>query len=266
MDDYAKFPSLKDRVIVISGGAQGIGASMVEQFALQGSQVIFLDINVSAAEKLIQRLKDLKVAHPPVFCNCDLTDIKNAIKPTCIHILISHPKIHAVINNAAGAALAARVKTDSITPESWDRSMNVNLKHQFFLTQALLPGLIAAAEDSDAPLPSIINMGSISWAIPSVGCLPYATAKAAVVGLTKTQAHEFGPKGIRVNSIMPGSTATETEKRDVHTPEYVEWVLGRQATKNLIQPEDVARTAVWLASRDSQGITNQSIVVDGGWI
>lgn len=266
MEDYARYPSLKDRVIVISGGAQGIGASMVEQFARQEAQVIFLDINVQAAEALIRRLKDAKVTHSPVFCNCDLTDINNALKVTCLHILLSHPKIHAVINNACGAALSQRMPSASITPESWDRSMNVNLRHQFFLTQFLLPGLTAAAEDKGAPPPSIINMGSITWAIPSVGCLPYATAKAAVVGLTRTLAHELGPKGIRVNSIMPGSTATETEKRDVHTPEYVEWVLQRQAVKYLIEPEDVARTAVWLASRDSQGVTNQSIVVDGGWI
>lgn len=238
----------------------GIGASMVEHFAIQGSQVIFLDILGDTAADLIQRVASLKVAHRPIFHQCDLTDIDGALKPVAAKILVKYPKVDALINNAAGTAKDERKPTMDITPDRWDTSLNVNLRHQFFLTQALMPGLLAAGAAS------IINMGSISWAVPLTGSLTYVTSKAAVVGLTRTLAHEFGPKGVRVNSIMPGSIATEREKRDVHTPEYTALVLGRQAIKRLLQPEDIARTALWLVADDSEGVTNQSIVVDGGWI
>lgn len=256
---YASYPSLVDRVVVISGGAQGIGASMVEQFALQGSQIIFLDISTEASTKLLEHISTLNVQQVPQFEQCDLTDIKGALQPIAAKILARHPKIHALINNAAGGALSQRIPTMDITPENWDFSVGVNLSHQFFLTQALLPGLIAAESSS------VINMGSITWSIPSTGCLPYAACKAAVVGLTRTLAHEFGAKGVRVNSIMPGSVATEAEKRDVHTPEYLDWIMKRQALTRLVQPADIARTALWLAADDSEGVTNQSIVVDAGW-
>ncbi|KAJ9145033.1 Short-chain dehydrogenase/reductase SDR [Pleurostoma richardsiae] len=256
---YAVYPSLADRVIVVSGGAMGIGAAIVEQFARQGSQVIFLDIDADAAGRLVEKVDSLRVAHRPIFHHCDLGDIDGAVKPVTTKILADFPRVHGLINNAAATAKEAKTPTMDITPEIWGRSLDLNLRHQFFLTQALMPGLLAAGESS------VINMGSISWVIPATGTLSYTTSKAAVVGLTRTLAHEFGPKGVRVNSIMPGSIATEREKREIHTPEYKALVLDRQAVKRLLQPEDVARTALWLVADDGAGITNQSIVIDGGW-
>lgn len=201
---YAVYPSLVDRVVVISGGAMGIGASMVEHFARQGSKVIFLDILPDAAADLIKTVESFQVAHRPIFYECDLTDVHGGIKPTAAKILTEFPQVHVLINNAAGTPSSARKPTMEITPEAWDTSLDVNLRHQFFLTQALMPGML----NSQA---SIINMSSISWAIPATGSVSYITSKAAVIGLTRTLAHEFGPKGIRVNSIMPGSIATERE-------------------------------------------------------
>lgn len=160
---FATYPSLAGRVVVISGGAMGIGASMVEHFAVQGSQVIFLDIQVDAAADLVQRLVNMAVTHTPVFFHCDLTNIDGAIKPTAIKILTAYPKVHALINNAAGTAKEERKPTMDITPDRWDASLSVNLRHQFFHTQALMPGLLAAGAAS------VINMGSISWAIPATG-------------------------------------------------------------------------------------------------
>lgn len=237
----------------------GIGASMVEHFATQGSRVIFLDFQADAAADLIQKVSDIGVTHRPVFFHCDLTDVDGALKPVAAKILADYPIVHGLINNAAGTRVGETIPTMDFTSDQWDASINVNLRHQFFLTQALMPGLLAAGAAS------IINMGSISWTIPQIGTVGYVTSKAAVVGLTKTLAHEFGSKGVRVNSIMPGSIATEREKRDVHTPEYKALVLQRQAIKRLLQPEDIARTALWLVADDSEGVTNQSIVVDGGW-
>lgn len=257
MSQYATYPSLKDRVIVLTGGSMGIGGSMVENFAKQGSKVIFLDVAVTEAEALIARLKAEGVTYTPIFHRCDLTDIDGELKPTAAKILEQFPKIDALINNAAAATVKP---TPEITPEIWNHSLSVNLNHQFFLTQALLPGLLAAA-----PTATIVNLGSITWAIPATGVLPYTTSKAAIVGLTRTLAHELGPKGIRVNSIMPGSISTEREIREVLTPEYEAKVLGSQAIKRLLVPAEIARTAMWLVSDDSSGMTNQSIRVDGGW-
>ena len=254
---YASYPSLAGRVVVISGGATGIGASMVESFTLQHAQVVFLDILSEAAHNLIQRLSELKVSHPPVYHECDMTDIDGGVKPTAVKILNQFPRVHILINNAANDM---RQTTLTITKDQWDWSAATNLRHQFFLTQSLMPSLIASGYGS------VINMGSISWAIPSSNVVPYATSKAAIVGLTKTLAHEFGPQGVRVNSIMPGAIATERQLRDVLTPDFQSQILEHQALKRMLKPVEVARMALWLAADDSAGVTNQSMVIDAGWI
>lgn len=254
---YATYPSLVDRLVVVSGGATGIGASVVEHFALQGSRVLFLDILEQDAENLIRDLESRKVAHPPVFYKCDLKNIDGELRPTAERILATFPKIDVLVNNAARDA---RRPTLEITSEQWNDDISVNLNHVFFLTQALMPGLTAAGSSS------VINMGSITWAVPGTGLVPYVASKSAIVGLTKTLAREFGDQGVRVNSIMPGAIATERQKRDVLTPEYEAWVVGNQSLKKLMQPADVARLALWLAADDSSSVTQQSIVVDSGWI
>ncbi|OAA70238.1 short-chain dehydrogenase/reductase SDR [Cordyceps fumosorosea ARSEF 2679] len=253
---FATYPSLRDRVVVITGGSMGIGASMVEHFSVQGSQVIFLDIDDDAAAATIARVAGLGVAHEPVYHHCDVSDIAGALQPTAAAILSAFPRIDCLVNSAAAGM---RKPTADITPEWWAKAVDVNLSHHFFLTQALQPGLERAGAAS------VVNMGSISWAIPATGLAPYTTMKAAVVGLTRTLAHELGPRGIRVNSIMPGSIATERELREVMTPEYEQLVLRSQALKRLLVPAEVARTALWLCADDSSGMTNQSIRVDAGW-
>lgn len=255
---FAKYPSLRGRVVVITGGSMGIGASMVEHFSLQGAQVIFLDIDDDSAAATLARVSGLDgVAHAPIYHHCDVSDISGALQPTASKILADFPRVDCLVNSAAAGM---RRPTREITPEFWAKAVDVNLSHQFFLTQALLPGLLQAAGTA-----AVVNMGSISWAIPATGLAPYTTMKAAVVGLTRTLAHELGPQGIRVNSIMPGSIATERELRDVMTPEYERLVLGSQAIKRLLVPAEIARTAMWLCADDSSGMTNQSIRVDGGW-
>jgi NAD(P)-dependent dehydrogenase (short-subunit alcohol dehydrogenase family) len=113
---------------------------------------------------------------------------------------------------------------------------------------------------------SIINMSSIAWMIPSTGQPGYVTAKAAIVGLTRAMAHELAPVNIRVNSVLPGAIVTERQQRLWLTPEYTAEILARQALKRSLAPADVARLVLFLASVDSQAITNQSFIVDGGWV
>lgn len=251
---YASYPSLQNRVVLITGGATGIGASLVEQFAGQGSRVAFLDIAAGPARELCERLKPGS-AYAPVFLPCDLTDI-TALRTALQEVETTLGRVEVLVNNAANDT---RHSFADVTPEYWDAAMNVNLRHQFFAIQAVAPGMIANGGGS------IINMSSISWMIPSTGMPAYVTAKAAIIGLTRTMSHELGASNIRVNAILPGAILTERQKRLWWTPEYEAAIMSNQSLKRHLTEEDVARLVLFLAADDSSGITNQSYVIDGGW-
>jgi len=252
---FAKYPSLQGRAVLITGGASGIGERLVEAFTLQAAQVVFIDILDEAASALIERISS-NAAHAPVYFHCDLTDL-TALQSCLGQIIERFGTIDVVINNAGDDT---RHATEDVTPEFWDRCTAVNLKHQFFVSQAVIPGMKWQGRGV------ILNMSSISWMIPSTGLPVYVASKAAVVGLTRTLAHELGPHGIRVNCILPGAIETARQRQNWYTEEYVNEVIGRQAIKRLLQPEEVARLALFLASDDAGGITNQSVVIDGGWV
>ena len=252
---YATYPSLRDRVVIISGGASGIGAAMVEAFAQNGSRVVFLDIDIEAGEKLVSDLTSAN-GHAPLFLPCDLTRT-DQLQAAVETVLAKHGTIDVLVNNAANDA---RHSIEEITPESWDHSMAVNLKHQFFLTQAVLPAMKAAGRGS------IIHMSSIAWMIPSHNVPIYATAKAAIAGMARTLAHEVGEHNIRVNCVLPGAILTERQRRLWLTREYEAEIRRAQALPHLLQPEDVARLVLFLAADDSSGITGQNHIIDGGWV
>ena len=252
---FATYPSLKDRVVLISGGASGIGERLVEAFALQGAQVVFIDIGDDAASALIGRLASI-VEPAPVYFRCDLAD--SAALEICLKQIIERfGAIDVMINNAGNDS---RHKTEDVTPEFWDRCIAVNLKHQFFAAQAVIPGMKWQGRGV------ILNMSSISWMIPSTGLPVYVASKAAIVGLTRTLAHELGPHGIRVNCILPGAVETARQRQLWYTDEYVAEILSNQALKRILQPEEVARLALFLASDDASGITGQGLVIDAGWV
>ena len=252
---FAKYPSLKDRVVLVTGGATGIGESIVSHFARQGSRVAFLDVQDEPACALATALAG-EGWPKPEYIHCDLTDVQ-ALQAAAARVLDAYGTVDVLVNNAANDQ---RHKIEDVTPEYWDRSMAVNLRPQFFTIQAVLPAMRAAGRGS------IINMSSISWMIPSTGLPLYIAAKAGIVGLTRTLAHELGPAGIRVNAVLPGAIATERQKQLWYTPQYKAEILASQALKRDIVPDDVARLVLFLAADDSSAITNQSYVVDGGWV
>jgi NAD(P)-dependent dehydrogenase (short-subunit alcohol dehydrogenase family) len=252
---FARYPSLEGRVVLVTGGATGIGESIVTHFARQGSRVAFVDIQDEPAQRLVDGLAD-EGCTAPLYIPCDLTDaaaLKNAVE----RALATLGTVDVLVNNAANDQ---RHATEEVTPESWDRSMAINLRPQFFVIQAVLPAMRAAGRGS------IVNMSSIAWMVPSTGLPAYIAAKAAIVGLTRTLAHELGPHNIRVNAVLPGAVATERQQRLWYTPDYKAKILESQALKRDILPEDVARLVLFLAADDSSAITNQSYIVDGGWV
>ncbi|MGB7549144.1 MAG: SDR family oxidoreductase, partial [Terracidiphilus sp.] len=192
----------------------------------------------------------------PLYLHCDLTDVE-ALQRAVAQVLAAFGTVDALVNNAGNDQ---RHSIEEVTPAYWDRSMATNLRPHFFTAQAVLPAMRAAGRGS------IINMSSISWMIPSTGVPVYIAAKAAIVGLTRTLAHELGPANIRVNAVLPGAIVTERQKRLWYTPEYKAEIMASQALKRDILPDDVARLVLFLAADDSSAITNQSYVVDGGWV
>lgn len=251
----ASYPSLRKRVSVITGGASGIGEAIVEAFAIQNAQVAFLDVQDMAANSLIQKIQSAGYP-PPAYFHCELKDV-DAIRRTVDEILERFEAVDVLVNNAGNDS---RHSFEEVTSQAWDETMAVNLKHQFFAAQAVIPSMKKAGRGS------IINMSSIAWAIPSVGLPVYVTAKAAVVGMTRTLAHELGAHNVRVNCVMPGAIQTERQKRLWFTETYQTEILARQALKRMILPEEVASLVLFLAADDSSAITNQSFVIDGGWV
>jgi NAD(P)-dependent dehydrogenase (short-subunit alcohol dehydrogenase family) len=252
---FASYPSLRDRVVLVTGGGSGIGASMVEHFAAQGARVAFLDVAVECSVTLADDL-GARSPHPPLFLPCDLRDI-GALRAAVAEVEARLGPVRVLVNNAASDN---RHKFIDVTPELWDENMAVNLRHQFFAIQAVLPGMTAAGGGS------IVNMGSIAWRIPETGMPVYTTAKAAVAGMTRTLAKDLGGSNIRVNCVMPGAILTERQLKLWLTQEYLDRILAAQFLKRHLGPADVARLVLFLAADDSDAITSQSFIIDGGWV
>jgi NAD(P)-dependent dehydrogenase (short-subunit alcohol dehydrogenase family) len=251
---FASYPSLKDRIVIVTGGATGIGEFIVEAFAEQGSQVFFLDIDKESAVALSERLDGS--THKPQFIFCDLTSV-DALQAAIGGLIDGFGAADVLVNNAGNDT---RHDFLSVNQDFWDSMIAVNLRQQFFAAQAVVPAMQRAQHGS------IINMSSIGWMIPSTQQAVYVTAKAAIIGTTRTLAHELGKNNIRVNSVMPGAVLTDRQKRLWLTETYTAQVLANQALKRMVLPEDVARLVLFLASDDSAAITNQSHVIDAGWI
>jgi len=253
MSEYAIYPSLKGTPVIISGGASGIGEGIVRAFAAQGSKVGFVDIAADAGNKLAA---ELNAAGGTVkFIPCDITDI-DAYMAAIAEFQSAHGPALALVNNAANDQ---RHTIAEITPESWDKSLAVNLKHAFFATQAVAPGMIAAKRGS------IVNFGSVSWMVGSSQLTVYTAAKAAAHGMSRSMAREYGPHGIRANTLVPGWIMTERQLKLWATPEALANLDAQQLIAGRLYPEDIARMVLFLAADDSKMITGQDFVVDGGW-
>lgn len=246
----AKYADLSGKRVFVTGGATGIGASVVSGFARQGALVTFFDINEAAGRALAETLGD-DVRYQPL----DLTDLA-AIKPVFQKISETAGGVDILVN---GAATDTRHATQDVTPESWRKTLAVNLDHQFFCAQAVLP------EMSDAQSGVILNFGSVAWHVGLENAVGYVASKAGIEGITHALAREAGPDGIRVNCLLPGFVHTERQEKLWLTPELHDEVMRNQCLARFNTPDDIANVALFLCSDASRAITNQTILADAGW-
>ncbi len=253
-DAFAIYPSLRGRPVFVTGGGSGIGASIVEHFCAQGSRVTFVDLAREASEALAARIAATG-APPPRFVHADLRDIA-ALQQAIEGARAAHGPLRVLVNNAANDD---RHKVEDVTLSYWDDRMAVNLRHQFFAAQA------AIAQMKEAGGGSIVNFGSVSWMNGEGGYPAYTAAKAAVHGLTRGLARDFGPDHIRVNTVVPGWVMTERQVRLWLDADGERQIHENQCIKDKLHPPDIARMVLWLAADDSRMCTAQNFVVDAGW-
>ena len=249
MTEFARYPSLEGKSVIVTGGASGIGAATVAAFAAQGAKVGFLDRDAESAAAL-KDSTDGTVDYEL----CDLCDIE-ALRAGITALAERHGPATVLANNAARDD---RHKWQDVTPEYWDERQATNIRHMFFAIQAVAPGMIAAGGGS------IVNLGSNSWWEAQGGFPAYTTAKSAVHGLTRTMARDLGEHRIRVNTVVPGWIMTVRQKELWATPEALEKHLQRQCLPDLIEPVYVARMVVFLASDDASACTANNFFVEAG--
>jgi NAD(P)-dependent dehydrogenase (short-subunit alcohol dehydrogenase family) len=250
----AIYSDLADKTVLVTGGGSGIGEAIVRRFAEQKCKVGFIDIKEAESTALARELaaNGARVQ----FEQADITHI-DALVAAIDRIRGAFGPIDILVNNAAHDE---RHPTESVTPDYWDDRIAVNLKHQFFAAQAVLPDM--KAKNGGA----IINFGSTSWMAGQGGMAAYTSAKSAVLGLTRSLARDFGPNNIRVNAIAPGWIMTQRQIEKWLTPEGEEELMRRQCLKRKLVPDEIARFTVFLASDEASACTNQQYVVDGGWV
>ena len=251
---YTEYKSLADRVVVITGGASGIGEAFVRAFAANSARVALLDLQEEAGAALVASLRGT-VRHEPLFVGCDLTDVA-ALRAALARVRRDLGPAAVLLNNAANDQ---RQTLADVTPDQFDWMMAVNLRHVYFACQAIVPQMIELGHGS------IINMSSLAWMFGTPDLQAYSAAKAAVVGLTNSLARQFGEHRIRVNAIAPGLVLTEKQRRLwFHDDAKLAQVVSRQSIPVTIEPADIARAALFLAADDSRMITKQTLAVNGG--
>ena len=252
--NFASYPSLRDRVVFVTGGGSGIGASIVEHFVAQGSRVAFVDIDQKASTALCERVKQAGLT-APLYLPCDVRDI-DALRAAIAQSQKGLGDISVLVNNAAHDD---RHRLEEVTVEYWDERVAVNLRHQFFAIQAVVEQMKRLGGGS------IINFGSISWMTRSGGMPAYTASKAAIGGLTRGLARDLGPFNIRVNTVVPGWVMTERQRTLWLTSEGERQMDEHQCLPGRLQPEDLARMVLFLAADDSRLCTAQNFIVDAGW-
>ncbi len=251
----ARFPDLEGASVLITGGGSGIGAALTEGFCRQGCKVAFIDIADAESRSLSDRV-DAVTGNRPLYLNADLRDI-DALRTAVAQATAAHGAVTALINNAA---FDQRHDIDDVTVEFWENNQAINLRPHFFTAQAVAPGMKAAGGGS------IINFTSTSFLINHPDMPSYTAAKAGIIGLTKGLAGKLGPDNIRVNAVAPGWVITERQRALWVTEEGLKAHVAKQCIRDVMQPDDMVGTCLFLASDCSRMLTAQTLIVDGGYL
>jgi len=250
----AKYGSLKDKRVFITGGGTGIGAALVEAFAAQGALVAFVDIAREASLALCARLAEAGLP-APLFRYCDITDIA-ALQGVMEELSVGVGDFDVLVNNAANDE---RHKLEDVSVEYWNERIAINQRPMFFTCQSVLAGMKRKGGGS------IINVSSISWHVKGGGYPAYATTKAAVVGLTRGLARDLGAHNIRVNTVTPGWVMTQRQI-DLWVDAAAEADIQKnQCLPGKLMPEHIAAMVLFLAADDSAMCSAQEFIVDAGW-
>jgi NAD(P)-dependent dehydrogenase (short-subunit alcohol dehydrogenase family) len=255
IEQPAIFPSLSGKVVFVTGGGSGIGESIVTHLAEQGAKVTFVDIAEAPSRALCAKIAANGHAAPD-FMPVDLRNI-DALRAAIATTAARHGPIRVLVNNAGNDD---RHRSEDVTPDYWDERMAVNVRHQFFAAQAVRPMM------RDAGGGSIINFGSITWLVGDGDCPGYVTSKAAITGMTRALAREFGPERIRVNCVLPGWVMTDRQVKLWLDAAGEKQIDDRQCLKDKLYPADIARMVLFLAADDSRMCSSQNFIVDGGWV
>lgn len=249
----ARYPSLNGSRVLITGGGSGIGEFIVEAFASQGAQVAFVDIDRNGGEAVAERLSG--AGHNVRFIQQDLKDVP-ATQAMIAGLIGEWGGVDVLVNNAANDD---RHSIDEVTPDYWDDRMAVNLRHLFFCAQAVAPSMKAGGKGA------IVNLGSISWHLALPDLALYQTAKAAIEGMTRSMARDWGAHGIRANCVIPGAVKTPRQMALWHDDEEEAKMLAQQCLKTRVLPQDIAAMVLFLASDDARLCTGHTYFVDAGW-
>lgn len=250
---YTRYASLAGRVVFISGGSSGIGAELVRAFAAQQAIVAFCGTRPDGGRELADELRGHGLPAPH-YAACDVRDA-HAYQALLRDMIAKLGPIRVLVNNAGRDD---RHAMEEVTPEFWDDRLALNLKHYFFAIQACAPAMAEAGGGA------VVNMGSVSWMRGRPSLVGYTTAKAGILGLTRTLARELGPRQIRVNAVVPGAIVTERQNTLHRDAAADQAFLDAQCLKVRLDPGHVARATLFMAADDSNGMTGQHILVDAG--
>lgn len=249
----AHYPDLVGRVILVTGGATGIGAGHVRAFAATGARVAFVDVQDGPAYALVDEVRT--AGGDARYLRCDLLDLE-ALRAAVDRVAEELGPVHGLVNNAA---VDQRHRIEDVTPAAFAWAMDVNLRHVVFASQYVAEGMKRARRGA------IVTTSSVAY-LRGVADLPlYAAAKAGIVGFTNALARALGPFGIRVNAVVPGNVPTPRQEALWATDEASRRdLLARQCIPEPVRPEDVANAAVFLCSDAARMITKHSLVVNAG--
>ncbi|HEV8544624.1 MAG TPA: SDR family oxidoreductase [Verrucomicrobiae bacterium] len=243
-----EYLDLKDKVVLLTGGANGIGAATVRAFEAQGARVFFCDLDKSAGQKLERELRNSR------FSRVDLTNERQILR-WIEQVRKAAPAIHILVNNAA---IDPRIPLDELATDRLDEIYALNLRPYFICARECAPHMPAGQS-------SIVNLSSITFHTGAIRMSAYVATKAGIIGFTRSLARELGPKGIRVNTVSPGWVMTDRQLREYVDAEARRLIQGSQCIPDLLQPADLAEVILFLASDASRAVTGQEILADRGW-